>query len=132
MTGVDEDDYIYDKVARDVFASCVKEDMEDLYSDKLFKPQLRDIYDYHRYRESEIAVFYFQIVAMIVYVIYCMIFKASKKMKQGGKLDKSDPFQRILMNKNDDLLENQSFFSYIFNIFTTNMLFVFWAAYSLN
>ena len=78
MTGVDEDDYIYDKVARDVFASCVKEDKEDLYSDKVFKLQLRDIYDYHRYRESEIAVFYFQIVAMIVYVIYCMIFKASK------------------------------------------------------
>jgi len=105
VTGVDEDDYIYDNVARDVFASCVKEDMVDLYSDKLFKPQLRDIYDLYRYRETEIAVFYAQILAMIIYVIYCMIFKALKKMKQ-GKLDKSDPFQRILMNKNDDLLEN--------------------------
>ena len=104
--------------------------MVDLYSDKLFKPQLRDIYDLYRYRETEIAVFYAQILAMIIYVIYCMIFKALKKMKQ-GKLDKSDPFQRILMNKNDDLLENQSFFSYIFNIFTTNMLFVIYASNEL-
>lgn len=35
------------------------------------------------------------------------------------------------MNKNDDLLENQSFFSYIFNIFTTNLCFVSYATYSL-
>ena len=67
---------------------------------------------------------------MIVYVVYCMIFKALKKMKQ-GKLDKSDPLQRILMNKNDDLLETQSFFSYILNISTTNLLFVTYASFNL-
>ena len=121
-TGVDEDDYIYDDVARKVFKSCVN-DEEGMKDETLFKSQLRDIYDLHRYRELEVAIFYFQIVAMILYVIYCMVFKALKKMRQ-GKLDKSDPFQRILMNKNDDLLENQSFFSYIFNIFATNLLFV--------
>lgn len=35
------------------------------------------------------------------------------------------------MNKNDDMLENQSFFSYIFNIFTTNLCFVSYSTYSL-
>jgi CRISPR/Cas system CSM-associated protein Csm2 small subunit len=55
--------------------------MKDQQISGLFKTQLRDIYDYHRYRESEIFVFYFQIIAMIIYVIYCMIFKALKKLR---------------------------------------------------
>jgi predicted nucleic acid-binding Zn ribbon protein len=55
--------------------------MKDQQISGLFKTQLRDIYDYHRYRESEIFVFYFQIIAMIIYVIYCMIFKALKKFR---------------------------------------------------
>ena len=42
---------------------------------------------------------------------------------QKGKLDQNDPFQRILMNKNADLLEHEHFFSLTFNNVMMNLLF---------
>lgn len=59
----------------------------------------------------ESCIFYAQIISIIVYIIFCKIFKALKNSRNPGKcLDKNDPFQKILLNKNEDFLENENFF----------------------
>lgn len=60
------------------------------------------------YRKMETIVFYSQIFAIILYIIICKLFKILKKWR--NQIDITDPFMRILKNKEEDFLENENFF----------------------
>jgi len=63
-----------------------------------------EIDELHNYRQLEIYIFYSQIVAITMYVIYCKFMY--NIMLYGKKIiHKNDPFFRILSNTNSDTLE---------------------------
>ena len=56
------------------------------------------------YRQLEIYIFYSQIVAITMYVIYCK-FMYNIMLYGKKSIHKNDPFFRILSNTNSDFLE---------------------------
>ena len=47
----------------------------------------------------------------MIYIIFCKVYKALKNIYNKNKeLDKYDPFQKIMLNKHEDYLENSNFF----------------------
>ena len=47
----------------------------------------------------------------MIYIIFCKVYKACKNIcNENKQLDKNDPFQKIMLNKHEDFLENTNFF----------------------
>ena len=79
--GEEVDDGIYDKFVKEkYFEKCLDPDTER--DEKLpFKKAFADTYDMYRYRKTETTIFYFQLGSLIVYIVYCMLYKSVKKFQ---------------------------------------------------
>ena len=55
------------------------------------------------------------IVSILFYILICKIFITLKKLF--NKLDREDPFQRTILNKNSDFIEFDNFFITHLNAF---------------
>lgn len=67
-----------------------------------------DLKAMNEYRYFELVIFYSQLAAITIYIVFCKVFLQLKK--QTGTFDLTDPFQKILQNKNKDLLEKENFY----------------------
>ena len=110
--------YVHHKVylnaipVEEVFRYCPPEGWTDMDHDQ--KTKLQDEFitfekDLHSFRIVMSFVFFAQVIAIMMYILFCKVYKALKYKKQ-GKLDIRDPFQKILSNKNEDFLQNSNFF----------------------
>lgn len=60
------------------------------------------------YRKFELAVFYSQLISIILYIIYCKMFNYLKE--RFNQIDKNDPFQNLIRDTHRDFLEEDNFF----------------------
>ena len=69
---------------------------------------LDNFYLLTKYRYYEVTVFFSQILAIVVYIVFCKLFKSLKKCL--GTFDKTEPFHKYLVIKNEDFLETENLF----------------------
>ena len=67
-----------------------------------------------RYREFEDMVFISQIIAIVLYIIFSKLFKGF--VKYYNKKDLNDKYHKILWEKNEDFLEQTSYYMQIFTV----------------
>jgi len=67
-----------------------------------------EIESHDTYRFYELLAFYSQLLAIVIYIVYSKLFLVAKRRL--GTFDKSDPFQLILADRNQDFLENENYF----------------------
>ena len=61
-------------------------------------------------RTLEIAVFYFQVMSLILYIMFAKLFKWFKKKREGDKIEKSDPYIATLLRDNEDFIATENYF----------------------